>query len=293
MTTFPYTIDSTQDSNHTLALVRAHGAVRVRGVLDFARYARSLGLEVRRDLECSAGPRVEVTPGVHTSNEAPPSEHIPVHHEMAQCAAPPAVVAFHCEVPPSAGGATPIVRSSEVARELRARYPALADRLAREGVRYVREYPPYTDASSPLGKSWRDAFDVASRADFEIPPGICSVEWLPGERLRTVSEPTPPLLRRAHNGEEIFFTAAETLFLDTPTAVARPEKSFVHADGAPLDAESKAALLHVGRLAFERCTRVAWERGDVLLLDNETVMHARDSFEPPRRILVSLLGRLT
>ena len=80
--------------------------------------------------------------------------------------------------------------------------------------------------------------------------------------------------------------------MDTPTAVARPEKSFVHADGSPLDAESKAALLHVGRLAFERCTRVAWERGDVLLLDNATVMHARDSFEPPRRILVSLLGRL-
>jgi alpha-ketoglutarate-dependent taurine dioxygenase len=32
----------------------------------------------------------------------------------------------------------------------------------------------------------------------------------------------------------------------------------------------------------------AWQRGDVLLLDNRTVMHSRQPFTGPRRILASL-----
>ena len=31
-----------------------------------------------------------------------------------------------------------------------------------------------------------------------------------------------------------------------------------------------------------------WQQGDVLLVDNRQVLHARKSFEPPRRILAAL-----
>ena len=32
-----------------------------------------------------------------------------------------------------------------------------------------------------------------------------------------------------------------------------------------------------------------WEKGDVILIDNRTVMHSRRPFEGPRRILASLV----
>lgn len=31
-----------------------------------------------------------------------------------------------------------------------------------------------------------------------------------------------------------------------------------------------------------------WKQGDVVLIDNRQVLHARKSFEPPRRILAAL-----
>ncbi len=36
---------------------------------------------------------------VFTSNESPPSEPIPWHHEMAQTAHPPSHILFYCDVP--------------------------------------------------------------------------------------------------------------------------------------------------------------------------------------------------
>lgn len=31
-----------------------------------------------------------------------------------------------------------------------------------------------------------------------------------------------------------------------------------------------------------------WEAGDILIVDNKLSMHARNSFEPPRRILAAM-----
>jgi alpha-ketoglutarate-dependent taurine dioxygenase len=34
---------------------------------------------------------------------------------------------------------------------------------------------------------------------------------------------------------------------------------------------------------------VKWQKGDVILADNRLVLHARNTFKPPRRILASLV----
>ena len=91
--------------------IETYGAVlfrgwRVNGAIAFSQAAHAISEEhdVRLDIACSAGPRVEIVPGVFTSNEAPPTEEIPVHHEMAQCDEPPKYVCFYCDVPSSREG---------------------------------------------------------------------------------------------------------------------------------------------------------------------------------------------
>ena len=59
---------------------------------------------------------MHVDHGVFTANEAPPTEYIPIHHEMAQCVDYPKFIAFYCDVPAKKGGCTPIIRSSYLAK---------------------------------------------------------------------------------------------------------------------------------------------------------------------------------
>ena len=131
-----------------LALVRMHGAVLLRGwskctppaackaqtAAHFSELMATLELPVTA-MACSAGPRFAVAANVFTANEAPPAERIPFHHEMAQCDAPPSVVAFFCEVAAPHGGATPLLHSHLAAAYLRKHHPAVAARLKAVGVK--------------------------------------------------------------------------------------------------------------------------------------------------------------
>lgn len=301
-----------------LALVRQYGAVLLRGwgscsPEHFSEISLSLDLKTT-DMACSAGPRFPVAKNVFTANEAPPSERIPFHHEMAQCDAPPSVVMFFCETPATCGGATPIIKSHLAATFLRERYPAVAERLAAKGVRYIRIMPPVTDPSSALGKSWKHSLRVESEEAAEdalIALGS-KWTWLGDGMLRTETKPMPAMLMDERTGREVFFTAAESTFnsiedeqdhgtSDDPTAagtamekkVIRPVKAIIYGDGSPLDAETRTALHEVSAFMLHEQVAVPWQSGDALILDNATVQHARQAFTPPRRILASLVGQLS
>jgi hypothetical protein len=239
-------------------LVQTHGAVLLRGwgaatPDDFAELNSALhGLE-HFDMACSAGPRTEVAHRIFTANEAPPSERIPFHHEMAQCDAPPEHIAFFCQQPPAQGGATPIIHSHLVAAYLRRSHPAFAAKLKRLGVRYVRVMPEETDPSSALGKSWRVSLGVQTReqAKDKLRASATEFSWLPGNFLRTVSRVGPALVDDELSGREMFFTAAETTLNHAPSGlgqdgVQRPVKAIIFGDDSQLTPEEYKALADVG-----------------------------------------------
>jgi alpha-ketoglutarate-dependent taurine dioxygenase len=283
-----------QNKDYLKNRIHEHGAVLLRGwnvdVTQFSKSSRVLG-DLIPDISCSAGPRTELAQGVHTANEAPPCELIPFHHEMAQCSSPPKYVLFHCDIAPVSGGATPIIHSWRLAEKLKSSYPQVADKLRQRKIRYVRELPPDTDMTSPLGKSWKDTFGVQSQEDVERV--LCAQgfdwEWLRRNWLRIIGPVVPIFVRQ--NGRDTLFTAAESVFL-SKVCPNRPLKSFIYGDGSPLDSQTKEAFLLLGKFAFEHSVHAPWEKGDVLILDNATVMHARDSFVPPRRILVAMIDKL-
>ena len=83
---------------------------------------------------------------------------------MAQCEERPDYVLFFCEKPAAARGATPIIQSHLAASYLRTQHAAVAERLAKRGIRYVRVMPPVTDPGSALGKSWKNSLRVETAA---------------------------------------------------------------------------------------------------------------------------------
>lgn len=286
-----------------LEKVESHGAILFRGwdvdtPEKFSQVAQSIGKtdqNIRSDIACSAGPRIEITNGVFTANEAPCHESIPMHHEMAQCLSPPNYVLFYCSIPAKQDGSTPIIKSSDVTKEFKLRFPSCAQTLDTKKIRYVREFPRDTDMSSPLGKSWKDTFKVDSVEAMNeyLSENNIKAEWLSDDRLKTTG-PIRNLFVKYKN-EELFFTAAETVFRDHPQnpSYERPQKTFIYGDGSQLDMDCKYALYEIGQWAMKNSYKIKWQQYDILLLYNRTMMHARENFVPPRKVMVSLVGSLS
>lgn len=261
------------------------------GAEDFATFCKNMRLE-EFDASESAAPRLRICEHVYTANEAPPTALIPFHHEMSQCSTHPRYVFFFCDEPPHQGGATPLVQSDDVARELRFQFPSVATELAQRGIAYRRVLPGLDDPTSPIGKSWPAALNAGSCAQAEniLRERDLDWQWLSKGNLLTITKKRPVFWTNPQ-GIEVFFCSATAARAGWRDSRNDPKTSVVYGDDRTQLSEAANSFFdYASEYMHDTATRVAWKRGDVLVLDNTRVMHARDSFTPPRRILASLWG---
>jgi alpha-ketoglutarate-dependent taurine dioxygenase len=283
------------------AHLRDTGAVLLRGFLPMsdegfhAFVADILGppLEYRE----RSSPRTRVAGHIYTSTEYPPHQSIFLHNENAYADVWPLKIAFYCALASETGGGTPLADVRAVFRELT---PALRERFADVGVRYVRHF---TDR---VGLSWREVFQADDPRAVEA---YCAAhgydcDWLPG----TDGEPAG-VLRTCRRGqaiathpvtrEPVWFNHAAFFHLSTLGPDVRdgllaqfgedrlPNQTF-YGNGRPLEPD----VMETIRSAYRAHTLSwSWRAGDVLLLDNMLVAHGRESFTGPRRILVGMAER--
>jgi len=70
-------------------------------------------------------------------------------------------------VPAAEGGETPIALSHIIYRLMAQREPEFVQRLAAEGLRYVRVAPEEDVKSSRLGRSWKSTFFAKNKEEVE------------------------------------------------------------------------------------------------------------------------------
>lgn len=150
---------------HRAILFRCSNLVRTHE--EFDKIIEALNYNCM-DYVGGAAVRTQLTSRVFTANESPSSENIPFHHEMAQTPDPPTHLFFFCEVPPTQGGATPILISSEVCERMQKLHPVFMDELDKCGVRYVRVMSEYDDPTSAIGRGWRSTFQCTDRGKFHF-----------------------------------------------------------------------------------------------------------------------------
>ncbi|MEL6877379.1 MAG: TauD/TfdA family dioxygenase [Pseudomonadota bacterium] len=232
--------------------------------------------------------RTNVTSRVFTANEAPPETEIFLHHEMAQTPLYPAKLFFYCEIAPDEGGATPLCRSDWVLERLRATNPAFVERVEREGVRYTNIMPGDDDAGSGQGRSWRSTLSVADKAEAEARLSELgySWEWLEDESLR-VTTAALPAVRELGDGRTSFFNQLIAAFRGWADSRNDPNRAITFGGGDPITLEDMDDAI---RIADELTYDLAWQAGDVALLDNYQVMHGRRPFQGKRRVLASLIA---
>ncbi|MEV0623401.1 TauD/TfdA family dioxygenase [Nonomuraea sp. NPDC050404] len=236
-------------------------------------------------------PRRKVTTGVFTSTEYPAEYPISPHNELSYAHHWPARLFFCCLVPARTGGATPVCDGRAVLADLA---EDTRDRFERHGVVYRQQL----HGGYGFGKSWQDTYQTSDAAAVETFLRDTETEfaWTDDGGLRT-AQLRPAVLRRSVTGELIWFNQAEQwhpsglpaeeaeALLTLVETEAELPHSVTFGDGTPID----AADLHEVRDAVRRNTlSVPWAAGDVMIVDNELVMHGREAFTGERRVLVSM-----
>ncbi len=147
--------------------------------------------------------------------------------------------------------------------------------------------PDEDDALSAIGRSWRSTYLTNDKAEAESKckalGGDCT--WLPDGCLKTVTKILPAVKLEPRTQKYIWFNSIVAAYFGWKDSRNTPENAVVFGDGKPFDPEiieRCQSILEDNSVAFK------WEKGDVLLVDNNLVLHSRRTFVPPRRILAAL-----
>ena len=300
------------------AAAPAAAAAPSAAALAFSAFVRGFRGECWRDLpyadSLSYAVRAEVCDRVCTTNEGRLGGTV-WHHEQAQAPRFPRAVFFFCEIPaePGCGGGTGITPSAAVHDALAREHPAFLAACAAKGLVYRARLPPRdgTGSGSGVGRSWRSFWrcDKKAQAEARMRELGYAWSWEAGEGeeedvLRMATPVLPAVVAAPPSGRLVFFNQAIAQVLSnakwflevvadaglSPEAEAAKMADFLTlGDGSPVDL---AALRFAAKVADEHAYDIEWQRGDVALLDNYLVMHARRAWvgDGPRRVLASLVN---
>ena len=235
-----------------------------------------------------SSPRSQVAGNIYTSTDYPPTERIFLHNEQSYNLTFPTKIAFLCLKAAETGGETPIADSRRILARLQ---PDVRDRFVERGYMYVRNF------GDGFGLDWREAFQTSDPAEVET---YCrnnriELEWREGGRLRT-RQVRRVLARHPRNGQSTWFNHLTFFHVSTLPAHIReamvrelgPEElpnNTYYGDGSPIEPE---VLDHLRELYESETVSFPWQEGDILLLDNMLVAHARSPFTGSRKVVVGM-----
>ena len=272
------------------AWLARHGAILFRGfglgsVAEFERCAAAICPNLFGDY--GDLPREKGVDRVYHSTPYPQDKWILFHNESSHLDRWPLRQMFFCVEAAQSGGETPVVDCREVYRRLDS---ALVRRFEEKGLMYVRNF---TDG---LDVNWRDFFHTDDRGKVEEMCRFAGMEFEWREDGLTTRQVGPAVLEHPRTGEKIFFNQIQlhhpacldpelrdSLFAVFPAE--RLPRNVHYGDGTPIE---DAVVRDILEIYWQASVSFPWQAGDLLLLDNMLVAHARNPFVGPRKIVVAM-----
>jgi alpha-ketoglutarate-dependent taurine dioxygenase len=275
---------------HRALLFRGFG---VRSADDFHAFVEASSSGDLLQYRDRSTPRYEVGEKVYISTIYPAAERIRPHNEGTYWMAWPLKIYFCCLQAPEQGGETPIVDVRKVYQRID---PEIREAFERKQVMYVRNY------NHGIGLTWQETYQTEDRAEVEeyCRANRIEIDWKEGGRLRT-RQIRPAVRQHPLDGESLWFNHGAFFHISSQDPAVRAEllASFgeedlpyntYYGDGTPIADE---AIAHIREAYDLEKVMFSWQRGDILLLDNMTVAHAREPYAGERKVVVAMVDKQT
>lgn len=269
----------------------AHGAILYRGFDlktpdDFERAVSA----IYPNLYGGYGdlPREGVSDKIYKSTPYPANQAILFHNESSHLPRWPMKQFFFCVQASETGGETPLLDCRELARTMD---PEMFKRFADKGLTYVRNFCEDIDVS------WQDFFKTKDKKEVErvCAEGGMTCEWVKGRTLR-IKQQARAVSRHPVTKEIVFFNQVQLhhpYCLDPATrkslvALFKEEglpRNVYYGDGSKIE---DSVMAELGKLFWEKSKSFPWKNGDIIMLDNMLISHARKPFTGARKIVVAM-----
>lgn len=272
-----------------------HGALFLRGFplqsgQDFNSVVEAIGWDSLSYV--GSAPRTKVVGDVYTANDSNPDVSVPFHHEMVQVAEGwPSKLLFFCETNAAEGGQTPIVLSRKVTEKMWQEFPEFMEKLDELGLLYLKILPKEMDPEYLSRQGWPLVFGTSDPKEAEqraMNQFTARVEWLADESLKMISGPFKGTRSFGRQGQNAWFNAIAVYFKRASTKTGLSSDTpydVIFGDGSRLPADAVEASVNI---IEDLSVDIAWQKGDLMIVDNFAVMHGRRPYKPPRRVLVFL-----
>lgn len=275
------------------ALLDEHRALLLRGfgidhVDRFQAFVDATSNGERLEYRDRTTPRTSEGDRIYTATVHPKDQRIHPHNEGTYWIRWAMKLYFCCLRVPASGGETPIV-------DVRAVFDGIAPEIRAEFMR--RRFMLVRNYNDGFGLPWQEVFQTQSKAEVEAFCRANRIEfaWRDGDRL-TTRQVRPAVRRHPRTGELVWFNHAAFYHHSTLEPAIRDALvsefgedglpyNTCFGDGAPIAPD---VVRHI-REAYER-ERVVfpWQPGDVMLLDNMSVAHAREPYTGERLVIVAM-----
>lgn len=254
----------------------------VRTAADFRLFVEPFGWEEQQYMGFPY--RTKVEDRIYTTNEAPLHDQIEFHHEMSLMKVRPSKLFFFCETAPPDGGETAIVLSERIVQSMEGRIPEFVTRLKEVGLVFKITTPASNSRTSFIAKNWQTALQTNDQSEAKKRAiemmGCSSFECYEDGSAEFVFGPMEAIRSfDGYGGRPVWFNNI------VGYGGGNRNQSLSMGDGCGIPGEALDAFKTV---VNEECVNLKWEAGDVLLLDNMAVQHARRPSKPPRRILIAM-----
>ncbi len=268
-----------------------HGAILFRGfntnsVKDFENFAEAVCPELFG--EYGDLPREELGGKVYGSTPYPADKAILFHNESSHMHSYPMKIWFYCVQPAEERGETPIVDCRQVYQLLNAE---IKEKFAQKALMYVRNY---TDG---LDVSWQNFFHTTDKTEVEkfCDRNGIKWEWKADGGLKT-QEIRQAIAQHPKTKEWVFFNQIQLhhiAYLDSSVREsllslfneANLPRNVYYGDGTTIE---QSVINEVTSAYQQSKITFPWHKGDILMLDNMLVAHARNPYTGKRKIVVAM-----